>query len=362
MAVDRAIELRDAGDGHQDAGDFDRINARLLEGFGPLCAALGGEAAPLLADAGLTCPEGKDVPSRLTYRQLVDVLLAASHALDCPDFGMRLARAQAGTDTYGPLGQIMQNSRTLGEALDYVISRAGLHSPAARITKHPLTGSSATVFSHEIIVGQFASQEQAIEYVLLAGHLGAAALTGRRAHARTVMLRHRPVSPITAYRRHFGCKVLFDQPLDGLIFTKEDLESIVIGQDPRLHAKLIAAVEASFAPQDPPIHAAARSALLRLLHLGMATNDQLALDLGLHTRTLHRRLAQSGTTFQKIKDEVRCELARYYLTHPDLSLSWISGRLGFAEQAAFTQFCQRRFGMAPTPLRGQIVGDVPSVV
>lgn len=330
---------------------FDRVNAKLLEGFAALCAQCGGDAAALLARAGIACFPESLVPLALTYPRFVALLAEAARSLDCPDFGMRLARAQSGTDLYGPLGGIMRRARTLGEALDYVIARSDVHSPAARISKHALPGRTAMVYSHEIIVGQFAGQGQAIEYMLLAGHIGAAALTGGRARARQVILRHRPISPMATYRRYFGCEVLFDQMLDGIIFTREDLDCAIIGHDPALYSELIAAVEARFARPAPPIEAAARAALLRLVHVGMASNEELAADLGMHLRTLHRRLAQAGTTFQALKNEVRCELARYYLAHTELKLSWISGRLGFSEQAAFTHFCKRHLGVAPRALR-----------
>lgn len=265
---------------------------------------------------------------------------------------MRLALVQSGTDLYGPLGAIMRNSRTFGEALDYVTGHSGVHSRAARIARFAIPEAGGVVFSHEIIVGAFAQQMQAMEYVLLAGHLGARALTRGRVRARQVLLRHRSVSPAALYRRNFGCEVLFDQPLDGLIFSHDDLAAPVVGHDAALQADLIAAVEAGFTRTAPPVHAAARGVVLRLMHGGVASNALAAAELGLHSRTLHRRLSQAGTTFQKIKDEVRCELARYYLARTDVSLLWITGKLGFAEQAVFTRFCQRHFGCPPSALRG----------
>jgi AraC-like DNA-binding protein len=295
-----------------------------------------------------------DRPAALTYGQFVAVLADAARSLACPDFGMRLALGQAGTDLYGPLGTIMRHSRTLGEALDYVTGHADVHSAAARISRYVIPETGGVVFSHEIIVGAFAQQKQAMEYILLAGHLGARALTGGAARARQVLLRHRPVSPLSVYRRYFGCKVVFDQMLDGLVFNDRDLASAVLGQDPAIHADLIASLSQRFPANDPPIHAAARNAVLRLMHVAAASNAQVAAELGLHTRTLHRRLLEAGTSYQKIKDEVRCELALYYLAQTDVSFIWIANKLNFAEQAVFTRFCRRTFGLSPSSLRAQV--------
>jgi AraC-like DNA-binding protein len=336
-----------------ECAGFDAISARMLEGLPELCATFQTRPEELFAAAGIPT-DGAGQPSKgVNYRQFLDLLAIAARRLRCADFGMNLAIAQSGTDLYGPLGAIMQSSRTFGDALEYVVAHAHVHSAAAKITRHAIPGREGIVFSHEIIVGGFANQEQAMEHVLLAGHLGAVALTGGRARARQVLLRHRPVSPPPVYRRNFGCDVLFDQPLDALIFSKQDLASPIVGQDRSLHAKAVASGASRLATQTPPIDASTRAAILRLIQVGLADNAHVACELGLNTRALHRRLRESGTTFQKIKDDVRCELVRYYVARPELNFLWITGKLDFADQAVFTRFCRRHLGATPSALRAR---------
>jgi AraC-like DNA-binding protein len=330
---------------------FDVVGARFLAGFEQLCKAHGGSAADLFRQAGLTFHE--DPRGTTTYGTFIELLAVGAQVYACPDFGMQLARIQSGTDLYGPLGTIMRRSRTLGEALAFVTQHGELHSPAARTARFEIPDTSGVAFSHEIIVGTFARQEQTMEYILLAGHLGAQALTGGRARARQVLLRHRAVSSQTTYRRAFGCEVLFDQLIDGVIFSNDDLANPIVSQDARLHASLIAALKDRRPTPAAPIEVATRNAVLRMMHVGLFSNEHVAAELGLHSRTLHRRLTQAGTSFQQIKTEVRCELAAYYLGH-DVSMLWIAGRLGFAEQAVFTRFCQRHLGLPPTALREQL--------
>ena len=351
IAETRTPETKHTALVSRSTDNFDVINARVLQGFGQLCSACGGNAAELLAQVGIETDAEKTISAPLTYRQFVRLMAEAARSFACPDFGMRLALAQSGTDLYGPLGSIMRNSRTLGEALDYVTRHSSIHSRAAKIAKFSIPETNGVVFSHEIIVGSFEQQIQAMEYMLLAGHLGARALTHSKVRARKVLLQHQAVSQPAIYRRNFGCEVQFDQLLNGLIFSHEDLACAVVGQDQTDHADLIATVEASFTDAAPPIHAAARGVVLRLMHVGLASNALVAAELGLHTRTLHRRLIEAGTTFQEIKNKVRCELARYYLVRTDVSLLWITGKLGFAEQAVFTRFCQHHFKCSPGAMR-----------
>jgi AraC-like DNA-binding protein len=329
---------------------FDTVNADLLRGFTSLCRDLGGAPEPLLAAAGIAWSSDGET-AHGTYRQTIAVLSDAAEMLRCPDFGMRLAASQAGTGIHGPLGAVMRHSGTLGAALDFATSHMHVHSRAARITRRSAPGRRQHLFSHELLVDHYERQDQAIELVILAGHLGAAELTGGRARARQVLFRHQPVAPLAVYRAHFGLEPLFDQPHDGIIFSDADLASPVIDADPDEQARLIASVERRFTRQAPPLHAAVRGAILRGLHSGTCSNVEVAGDLGLHTRTLHRRLLQEGTSFQQIKDEVRREALLYYVRGTGHRFTWIADKLHFAEQSVMTRFCVRAFGMSPRRLR-----------
>jgi AraC-like DNA-binding protein len=83
------------------------------------------------------------------------------------------------------------------------------------------------------------------------------------------------------------------------------------------------------------------------------TNERVAEALHLHPRTLHRRLAAEGTSFQKIRDEVRRDIMLYYLQQTDIGLAHISEKLGFAEQSVMSRRCHRWLSASPTKVRSQ---------
>src|SRR3546814_1604598 len=85
-----------------------------------------------MREAGLDSAHAADSLPRATYRQAVTLIEHAAAALDCADFGMRLATRQS-DDVYGPLGSVMKNSATFGDALDYVSTHIYAHSLAARV-------------------------------------------------------------------------------------------------------------------------------------------------------------------------------------------------------------------------------------
>lgn len=70
--------------------------------------------------------------------------------------------------------------------------------------------------------------------------------------------------------------------------------------------------------------------------------------LALAERTLRRRLAADGTSFQRVLDEVRIELAARLLGTGSLSVEQVAHRLGYAESASFVHAHRRWHGVTPT--------------
>ncbi|RDH79048.1 helix-turn-helix domain-containing protein [Mycolicibacterium moriokaense] len=84
---------------------------------------------------------------------------------------------------------------------------------------------------------------------------------------------------------------------------------------------------------------------------GALTVGLTADQLGLHPRTLQRRLAAEGSSFVVLVDKVRRETAEQCLRDTDISLEHLTRLLGYAEQSVLTRACQRWFNASPTSYR-----------
>lgn len=326
-----------------DPATFDTVHAPVLRFFAELVEGLGGDPARLLREAGIA--DGEDA----TYRQAIHLLENAAAALSRPDFGLRLAQRQGGGAMFGPLGQAMRNSLSFGDALHYVGRHSYAHSLAARIrlVRQP----EGTFSAHDILLEGVPVRTQLIEQLLLVGHLAAMEITGGHARVRRVHFRHQPVSPLRIYRHHFGCEVRFGQSEDGVLFSAADLACPIVDPDAQAFERIAAFIDSAFPRQRPPLHAEARGVIMRFLGSERCSNEAVAAELGLHPRTLHRRLKAEGASFQQIKDEVRRDAMLYYLQQTALSLTRISETLGFAEQSVMTRRCHRWFAASPTQMR-----------
>lgn len=334
-----------------DAEAFERVRAPMLRFFPELVTELGGDVGRILEDAGCDPRQFDSDAADFTYRQVTRLLARAADLLDCPDLGLRLGARQQGNAMFGLLGKVMANSRTYGDALQYVSTHIHAHSPAARVWLRKASGEGRVFCGHDILIDDISSQIQNIEQILLVGHLSAMEMTGGHARARCVHFRHEAVSPLSTYRRYFGCEIRFGEPADGLSFSRRDLAVPIIGRDSRALEEVTASISRLPVLRRLPFHAQVRAVILRRMASDECANEHVAAELNMHPRTLHRRLDAEHTSFQKVKDDVRRELLLYYLERTRLDLAQISERLGFAEQSILARTCRRWYGASPSALR-----------
>jgi AraC-like DNA-binding protein len=330
---------------------LETVHADILKFFPDLVTDLGGDPILLLSHFGKTLADLLNTEGGVSYRLMVDLLEHAATERGCADFGLRLAARQGGTNVYGPMGTVMKNSNTFGEALAYVGKHAYAHSLVARIRLERRNTDQSIFVGHDILLEHLPSRRQAIEQILLLGHLGAKEMTGGQARVRKVYFRHQPLSPLSTYRRHFGCEVRFNQPKDGVVFSHRDLQSPIIEANPKAFEAATSLIDTSFTRVAPPLHVQVRGLIGQFLGTQHCHIKHIAAELGLHPRTLHRRLQAEGKSFQHVKDEVRRDVALDYLRHTDLDLTQIAERLGYAEHSVFTRRCVHWFSIAPSHMR-----------
>jgi AraC-like DNA-binding protein len=80
----------------------------------------------------------------------------------------------------------------------------------------------------------------------------------------------------------------------------------------------------------------------------------IAGELKLAPRTLQRKLAEAGASYQQVLDQARYALATDYLRRPELSLVDIAFLLGYQEQSAFTHAFKEWAGVNPGAWRDRM--------
>lgn len=99
-----------------------------------------------------------------------------------------------------------------------------------------------------------------------------------------------------------------------------------------------------------------RAILIELLPIGRTTVNEVAQELAVSSRTLHRQLKAADSSFQQILDATRQELATHYLRNPDLSATEIAFLLGYGETSSFYRAFRNWTGGTPEQARTALVG------
>ena len=86
----------------------------------------------------------------------------------------------------------------------------------------------------------------------------------------------------------------------------------------------------------------------KLLPHGKAKAENVAEALALSLRTLARRLADEGTTYGEVVDQLRKSLATQYLNDPGMSLGQIAWLLGYEGSTSFNHAFKRWTGRSPS--------------
>ncbi len=96
-----------------------------------------------------------------------------------------------------------------------------------------------------------------------------------------------------------------------------------------------------------------RACLMEILASGEYTMSDVARHLAVSTRTLQRKLAEEGTTFQHELNHLREELARHYLATSRYSGAEISFLLGYQDPNSFFRAFHAWTGQTPELVRAE---------
>jgi AraC-like DNA-binding protein len=95
--------------------------------------------------------------------------------------------------------------------------------------------------------------------------------------------------------------------------------------------------------------------IFREMNDGSVNQEHIARELGISSRTLRRRLAEEGQSFQGLLDRCRMEFAALeFRIRRKLSLSDMALRLGYSEHSTFSRAFARWSGMAPQEYRRSV--------
>lgn len=306
-----------------------------------LIRQLGADPQPILAAAGLSEDVLASPNAHAPFALLSRLLSEAAARTGCPHFGLLFGRA-CHLSSLGIPGELLRHAPTVGQglaefvvhhrlnsegALAFLMERAGvvdlgyaIYDPRARGTFQTYDGAIAIASNmlREVCGENFRPTE-----VLFA-------------HARPV--------DVAPYRQYFRAPVRFNAEISSIRFPASVLAQPIEGADPeRFRRARAAAYAAGHAELVQATHRALRTLLLH----GKASGEDVAQALAMHRRTLNRRLAAEGTTFQQVLDHVRSTVATELLESSDVAMHDVAETLGYSGLTPFMRAFRRWTGRTP---------------
>ncbi|WP_457112342.1 AraC family transcriptional regulator ligand-binding domain-containing protein [Marmoricola sp. URHA0025 HA25] len=327
------------------------IRASVLDGLSALVTELGGSGDDFLAAYGVDALTPTSRDAFISLRLVERILDDAAHQLDAFDVGLRMA-AQQDLNILGPLAIAMENSPTVGDALEcanrflFVLSPALSHAVVPDPLGNP--GVLGVRFANSLGDGW----PQGIDYGLGVTHRAVALVAGGVPYGlRSVQLPHARLAPESVYRDHFGAEVAFDCPDAVLRVPRQIMDLPVQGGNHLLLDIAMDFLESHFSDRAVPVSELVSVILTAQLGPEQPDLAKAARLLDLHPRSLQRLLTSEGVGFKDLVDRARRQHALDLITTTRLSFSQIAALVGMREQSSLTRAARRWFGMSPSQLR-----------
>ena len=316
-----------------------------------LIRELGVDPPSLLAAIGLEARALDDPDGQVSYAAIGALLHELAGQARCAHVGLLVGRMWRLSDL-GLVGQIVLNSRTVGEALQTLTVHQHLNSSGG--LAFLLTRSATVDLGYAIYHPGVAGTDNIYDAALAAGVNYMRELCGPAWLPSEVLIPHAEPVDVAPYRALFKVHPRFNAEIAALRFPAHWMSHAIDGYDPaRRHA---AEQRAELAGRSRILDQVARALRLVLLH-GKNSGDDVAELLAMHRRTLNRRLKAQGTTFQQVLDTVRFEVARQLLVDSEVTLDDVAASLGYAGVTPFMRTFRRWTGTTPDRWRREAIAE-----
>jgi AraC-like DNA-binding protein len=162
-----------------------------------------------------------------------------------------------------------------------------------------------------------------------------------------------PRSHVKAIERHFGCPVVCGAARNAIVFRAADAQRPFVTRNAELLGMLAPQFEEELKQEngDENFIERVRIAVQQKLTGRRPTIEDIADALHISSRTLQRRLQDEGSSFQRVLEEARHQLARQYLNNSVLELNEAAYLLGYNDSNSFVRAFRTWEGIPPARWR-----------
>lgn len=304
---------------------------------------LGVPVSAVLRRAGLPGDLFQQTRVLVTTEELFALWRAIGEVSNDPVIGIKLA-AETKTERFHPSGIAALSTKDFGAAVEHMARYKQLTCPE-EILQDVADGEWTIRFRWMMAVE--AEPHALVEYCFawlqtIAQHGSGTKITPLRVDF---------VQPRTHTRlleRHFGCEVHTGSAHNALIYRSEDAKCPFITRNEELLDMLAPQFDQEMQRHVSNTFTELVRDAIQLRLTGHRPNiDDIARDLHVSARTMQRRLQDVGSSYQRVLDEARHQMARYYLGNSVLELNEAAYLLGYDNANSFVRAFRSWEGIPP---------------
>ncbi len=303
---------------------------------------------PLFQQAGFEPEEFSDPDHRVAFRKASRLLEFCAEATGTDQFGFLLGKL-AEPSHLGLPGFLVRTAPTVRSALEALIENLDLHDQGASASLD--IGPEYTSLSYTVLETDVAAIDQIADLAVVNIYKIMRVLCGEDWVATAVKLARCEPEDTSSYTRYFRTPLFFNSAESAVTFPNNLLSNSVPGGDVLLfeHLEKEARVLHDILHREPVdlLPAALRRGLLT----GRFSSHEIADELGIHERTLQRRLRAADTSFRQELDLARKTFGEQLLSGTTLPIGDIANTLGYADSSGFIRAFERWCGVSPSNWR-----------
>ena len=256
---------------------------------------------------------------------------------------------QRASPSLGVAGFTLQASPNVGNALRDLVRHLDLHDQGG--VGNLVTKGQSTSFIYTIHLSGVEAADQICDMSMAIFCKIMRSLCGENWDPTELFLPRRLPQDSKPYHKFFRAPVRFNADRSAVEFSNHWLTHTPPKADPLLHRFLEEEAEKLHANQHKSLVSELRRLLRKSLAVHKSSVKDIACQLGMHERTLNRRLREEGTSFRSELEDIRYEVARQLLADTKIPLSQIATAIDYADPTAFCRAFKHWSGISPTDWR-----------
>lgn len=318
-----------------------------------ILAEAGVSADAVFSRVGVSPDVFQDPDNRISFDAAGKILETSARSARLPDLGLRLGSAGK-LANFGLVGEFVRTAATVGDGLRVFVECFAFQDSGGVLMLLPKSPKQMAI-AYSIHMADTPARNQIQDMAVALGCKILKELCGPAwvpSHIQFPHARGADLSPLGA---SICSNMRFDAEVAAIVFPANWLDRPLPDSDPVRHARLGHELAFGSLINMKSLSESVRRLLHPSIFSGNLSSKRVAWQLGMKERTLRKHLAEEGTTFLKLANLARFEVAQQLLRDTSMAIKDIAMAMNYSDGNAFARAFQGWAEESPTEWRSRVM-------